>query len=34
MTASQVKEALRQSVGVPEELWGRSSNDLVGSQES
>lgn len=24
MTASQVKKALQQTVGVPEELWGRS----------
>lgn len=34
MTAAQVKEALRQSVGVPEEIWGRSSTDLRETQES
>lgn len=28
LTASQVRQALRQSVGMPEELWGRSTNDL------
>lgn len=33
MTASQVKEALRQSVGMPEELWGRNSSDLRDTQE-
>lgn len=29
VTASQVREALRRSVGTPEELWGRSSTDLA-----
>lgn len=28
LTATQVKEVLRQTVGAPEELWGRSSSDL------
>ncbi len=28
LTASQVRAALRQSVGMPEELWGRSASDL------
>jgi hypothetical protein len=28
VTASQVREALRASVGLPQELWGRSRSDL------
>jgi hypothetical protein len=28
VTALQVRDALRRSVGVPQELWGRSSSDL------
>jgi len=28
LTASQVKAALRQTVGMPEEIWGRSMPDL------
>lgn len=28
VTASQVKDALRRVVGVPEEIWGRSASDL------
>jgi hypothetical protein len=34
MTAAQVKEALRQSVGVPQELWGRSNTDPGGTHEA
>jgi len=33
MTASRVKEALRRSVGMPEELWGRSIGDPRETQE-
>lgn len=28
LTAAQAKEALRLSVGAPQELWGRSGGDL------
>jgi hypothetical protein len=34
VTASRVKEVLRKTVGLPRELWGRSSNDLVGHSTS
>jgi hypothetical protein len=34
VTASQVKEVLRQSVGMPLELWGRSSTDPGGNHEA
>ena len=34
LTASQVKSLLRQSVGMPEELWGRSSADVREFQHS
>ena len=29
VTASKVRDALRQSVGIPVEIWGRASNDLL-----
>lgn len=29
VTASQVRETLRRSVGLPSELWGRSADDLL-----
>lgn len=29
VTAAKVRDALRQSVGIPLELWGRSSGDIV-----
>jgi hypothetical protein len=29
VTASKVKEVLRRSVGIPQEIWGRSSSDLL-----
>jgi hypothetical protein len=29
VTASKVRDALRRSVGMPLELWGRSSTDLL-----
>jgi len=29
VTASKVKDALRQSVGIPLELWGRSNADVM-----
>jgi hypothetical protein len=33
MTASQVKEVLRRSLGIPEELWGRSTGEVREPQE-
>ncbi|MCX7162991.1 MAG: hypothetical protein WCI19_09970 [Betaproteobacteria bacterium] len=29
VSASKVRDALRRSVGVPVEVWGRASSDLV-----
>lgn len=29
VTVAQVRAALRRSVGIPEEIWGRSSTDLA-----
>ena len=33
LTASKVRQALQQSVGIPEELWGRSVGDVRESHE-
>lgn len=33
LTATQAKEALKQTVGMPEELWGRSSGDSTKLKE-
>jgi hypothetical protein len=29
VTASMVRDALRRSVGIPQELWGRDRSDLL-----
>jgi hypothetical protein len=29
VTASKVRDVLRRSVGIPQEIWGRNSSDLL-----
>lgn len=33
VTASQVRDVLRRSVGIPLDLWGRNSSDLMTSRK-